>query len=55
MSTFIISVILIIVVALAIRSIIKDKKKSSCGGNCTGCSGCSDMKNDLMKAYYQEK
>ncbi|SCX12697.1 Virus attachment protein p12 family protein [Lachnospiraceae bacterium YSD2013] len=42
--TIVISAGLIAVVALAVRSLIKDKKKgkSSCGGNCGSCSmGCA--------------
>ncbi len=42
-STLIIGIVLAIIVGLVIYSMIKDKKngKSSCGGNCKGCSGCS--------------
>ena len=39
LATIIISLILLIIVALAVASIVQDKKrgKSSCGGNCGHC------------------
>ncbi|MBE5773087.1 MAG: FeoB-associated Cys-rich membrane protein [Clostridiales bacterium] len=42
MATVIVSGIVLLVVALVIRSMIKDKKsgKHSCGGNCASCRGC---------------
>ncbi len=42
MGTVIVLVVLGAVVALIIRSIVKDKKsgKSSCGGDCSKCKGC---------------
>lgn len=29
------------ILAIAIWSMHRDKKKSPCGGSCSGCSGCS--------------
>jgi len=42
MATFIVSGVLLIVVAAVIRTMVKDKKngKHSCGGNCAACKGC---------------
>ncbi len=42
MGTLIVLVVLGAVVALIVRSIVKDKKsgKSSCGGDCSKCKGC---------------
>ena len=42
MGTLIVFVVLGAVVALIVRSIVKDKKsgKSSCGGDCSKCKGC---------------
>lgn len=41
MSTAIIAGVLVLVVALIIRGMIKDKKAGKgCGGNCSHCSGC---------------
>ena len=39
--TILISLVLLAVVALIIRSMVHDKKqgKSSCGGNCAACRG----------------
>ncbi|NBK97079.1 MAG: FeoB-associated Cys-rich membrane protein [Erysipelotrichia bacterium] len=44
LASFIVLLILMIGVAFAIRSIIKNKKsgKSSCGGNCGAC-GCDSL------------
>lgn len=53
MSTFIISVILIVIVYFAIKSIMKN---GVCGGNCKDCGGsCHQKENNLVKAYYQDK
>ena len=43
LSTIDITLVLIVIVGLILRSMVRDKKngKSSCGGNCGGCSGCS--------------
>ena len=42
MGTIIVGLILVLIVALIIRSMVKDKKsgKSSCGGNCGACGAC---------------
>ena len=43
--TILISLVLLAVVALIIRSMMRDKKqgRSSCGGNCAGCHNkCAD-------------
>ncbi len=50
MGTVLVVLILLIIVALAVRSIVKDKKagKSTCGNNCCKCpmSGqCHNHKN----------
>jgi len=41
LSTIFVVCVLLLVVALAIRSMIKDKKKGGCAGGCAGCSGCA--------------
>ena len=43
MGTIIISIILIVLVALIIRTMIRDKKmgKSTCGGSCASCKMCA--------------
>ena len=45
--TILISLVLLAVVALIIRSMVRDKKqgKSSCGGNCAGCAACGACHN----------
>ena len=45
--TILISLFLLAVVALIIRSMMRDKKqgKSSCGGNCAGCAACGACHN----------
>lgn len=45
--TILISLVLLTVVALIIRSMMRDKKqgKSSCGGNCAGCAACGACHN----------
>ena len=42
-ATIIVSLILIVIVALIVVKLVSDKKKgkSSCGGNCSHCAGCS--------------
>lgn len=45
--TIIVGVIVLGVLALALRSVIKNSKNgacSSCGGNCSCCNGCQDKK-----------
>lgn len=46
--TILISLVLLAVVALIIRSMVHDKKqgKSSCGGNCASCGGCCACHKD---------
>ncbi|MCR5651051.1 MAG: FeoB-associated Cys-rich membrane protein [Lachnospiraceae bacterium] len=46
LGTMIISLILIAVVVLIIRTMIRDKKRgiSSCGGNCAHCKACSSCR-----------
>ncbi len=43
MGTFVVGAVLVLVVAAIVRSLIKDKKsgKSTCGGDCSHCRGCS--------------
>ena len=45
--TILISLVLLAVVALIIRSMVHDKKqgKYSCGGNCAGCAACGSCHN----------
>lgn len=45
--TILISLVLLAVVTLIIRSMVHDKKqgKSSCGGNCAGCAACGFCHN----------
>ena len=45
--TILISLVLLAVVALIIRSMVHDKKqgKSSCGCNCAGCAVCGACHN----------
>lgn len=40
--TIIVLLVLAVIVALIIRSIVKDKKsgKGMCGGDCSNCHGC---------------
>lgn len=43
MGTFVVGMIMLVVVILAIRSMIKDKKAGKslqCGGDCSKCRGC---------------
>ncbi len=42
MGTVVVLIVLGAVVALIVRSIVKDKKsgRSSCGGDCSKCKGC---------------
>ncbi len=41
--SIIVSLVLVLIVFIAVRSMIKDKKsgKCSCGGSCGSCGGCS--------------
>ena len=47
LSTILITLVLIAIVVLIIRSLICQKKqgKSSCGGNCAGCAACGSCHN----------
>lgn len=43
MGTFVVGMIVLVVVALAIASMVKDKKAGKslqCGGDCSKCRGC---------------
>lgn len=52
LSTFLVLLVVIGIVALAIRTIIKDKKagKSSCGGSCGHCGSNAMCQNP--KAFF---
>ncbi len=47
LGNIIISLILILIVTLIIRSMIRDKRlgRSSCGGNCAHCKMCASCKS----------
>lgn len=51
MSTVIIASIVALLLFFAGRGLYKNKKagKSSCGGNCAGCSGCCSCHKDKEK------
>ena len=53
MGTVLVGAIVLACVALAIRSLRKDKKngKSSCGGDCAHCRGCHQMKNSRLVSF----
>lgn len=61
--TILIILVLAAIVALAIRSIVKDRKsgKSSCGGNCSACGaqceacGQYDDYSDILEQYKAEQ
>ncbi len=43
MGTFITTIILLAVVGLAVRSMVRDRKRGKslqCGGDCSQCKGC---------------
>ena len=42
LGTIIVCALVLVISALAVRSLIRDKKqgKSSCGCSCSGCAGC---------------
>ena len=46
--TIIITLLLILLVTVIIRSMINDKKRgiSSCGGNCAHCKACSACRSE---------
>lgn len=56
LSTIIVSLILLIAVLLAIRSMKRDKVngKSSCGGNCGGCGVDCHSTNNLVDRYHHD-
>jgi hypothetical protein len=47
MGTIVVAVVLLLIVGLAVRSMVRDKKNGislQCGGNCKNCEGhCSSM------------
>lgn len=55
MGTLIVSIILLLIVVLIIRSLIKEKRAGrhpSCGGHCASCAGachCSHVSNQYKK------
>lgn len=52
LATIVVCIILITIAVLIIRKLIRDRKegKCSCGGNCSGCSGCcSSLPKDDFK------
>ncbi len=57
--TVIVSLILIGVVALAIRSIVRQKKSAKacggCCGSCVGCTGCHPITSGQAKQSKSEK
>ena len=42
MGTVIVGAVIVVIVAVIVRTMLKDKKsgKSSCGGDCSHCRGC---------------
>ena len=48
LADIVVAVILLAAAALAVRTMIRNKKagKSSCGCDCAGCSGCSAKKKE---------
>lgn len=62
MGTFIVSIILLLVIALVIRSLIKEKRSGrhpSCGGNCGSCGhACSELyphSKEFLEKYKSSK
>lgn len=52
MGTIIVVAVLIVIIALIIRSMIKDKEKGQnpfCGGRCADCHGVCHMKDKIEK------
>ena len=50
LSTILVVCVLLFIVVLAIRSIIKDRKKGGCSCGCEGCSECitkSEKKSEI--------
>ncbi|MGN1182357.1 MAG: FeoB-associated Cys-rich membrane protein [Faecalibacillus sp.] len=56
LSTALVSIVLVFIVVLAVKSIIHDKRnnKSSCGGSCGVCGSHSLCHKSLYKEYKQE-
>ena len=54
--TIIVSIILILAIYLALRSIkkAKDHGGSSCGCNCSGCSSTCHSSNSIVDSYHQD-
>lgn len=49
-STILVGLVVIGIVALAVRSIIKDKKSGKgCGGGCSGCAGSGTCHGRIKK------
>ena len=40
--TLIIAAVIAGLFVLAVRKILKDKKRAACGGGCAGCTGCGN-------------
>lgn len=59
MGNIVIVALLVLIVILALRKIIKDRKNGvlcSCGGNCAGCAGgCRTAKTEKTKKNTNEK
>lgn len=56
LSTIIVSIILLIALFMAVRSIRHDKAngKSSCGGNCGSCGVECHNTNNLVESYHRD-
>lgn len=54
MSTLIISLVLLGVVYIAIRSIRKKKGGCSCGDSCAGCGGSCHTGKDIYQQYHHQ-
>ena len=62
MGTLIVSIILLAIVALVVRSLIKEKRSGrhpSCGGNCSACGhACSELyphSKEFLEKYKSSK
>lgn len=51
MGTFLVSLIIVAIVILAVRSLIKDKKR----GGCSGCNGCSGHAADNASCGHEKE
>lgn len=58
LSTIIVAIILLAIVALIIRSLVMGKKKGKCGGGCCDCGSSSvchsHAKTSLEEAYRED-